>query len=76
MWMKGIMICSCGHLRAKVGHVLQLADYVAIQRGFETCTWMQCFRGAIKSFQILMTTSMTSQSEWVFPSISSFNLRN
>ena len=76
MRMKGIMICSCGHLRAKVGHVLQLVHYVAIQRGFETCTWMQCFRAAIKSFQILTTTSMTSQSEWVFPSISSFNLRN
>lgn len=65
------MICSCGHLRAKVGHVLQLVDYVAIQRGSETCTWMQCFREAIKSSQILTTTSMTSRSEWILPSISS-----
>ena len=76
MWMKGITICSCGHLRAKDGHVLQLVDYVAIQRGFETCTWMQCFRGVINSSQISTTTSMTSQSEWIFLSISSFSLRN
>ena len=37
MPLKAIMICSCGHLRAKVGHELQLAHFHAIQRGFETC---------------------------------------